>query len=657
MNRVSEAVQRNSGERLAAVWSELEFDRGGLGWSVSLGVHAALVVAFTLITFYIPAPQAAVTLDAVAEDEQIEVSEHLEIDDAPQPQIGALSALGNDAGGLNAALQSDLLELTTDPLDSDSLETPSLDVDPTSPTFSIDRTTRGVAGAAATGAEGAIDRLTAEILRYMEQGPTLVVWLFDQSGSLDRQRREVVDRFDRVYRELGVLESADAAAFRGAGKDHLLSAVVAFGQQSAFLTPDPTTDVEAMKRAVEGIETDESGDEMVFSALLAAAKRYERMRTGRERRNVLFVVFTDEKGDDAQRLEDAVVLLRRREIPVYVVGVPAPFGQVRNYVKWVDPDPKFDQTPQRAEVSQGPETLYPERLQTAFTNDDEDPPLDSGFGPYALTRLCYETGGIYFAVHPNRRTDRDVGFGEVAQLAAELRRFFDPEVMRRYTPDYSSYRDVDRMVQENGARAALVAAAQQDGVERLEQPRLSFPYRNEADFARLLTEAQRAAAKLQPRVDRLYAMLREGEEDRASLTGNRWQAGYDLAMGQVLAMKVRTESYNALLAQAKGGMTFEDERHDTWRLTPSNDVEVGSALARLGEQAREYLERVIRMHPDTPWAYLAQRELNQPLSWRWEGRYTGVNEPPRVAAGGNNAPNPNLQPRVAPPPRRPPPRL
>ena len=34
-----------------------------------------------------------------------------------------------------------------------------------------------------------------------------------------------------------------------------------------------------------------------------------------------------------------------------------------------------------------------------------------------------------------------------------------------------------------------------------------------------------------------------------------------------------------------------------------------------------YLSRVIKEHPETPWALLAQRELGQPLGWQWkEGR-------------------------------------
>jgi hypothetical protein len=50
----------------------------------------------------------------------------------------------------------------------------------------------------------------------------------------------------------------------------------------------------------------------------------------------------------------------------------------------------------------------------------------------------------------------------------------------------------------------------------------------------------------------------------------RWRAGFDLAMGRVLAQKVRTETYNAMLAKAKLGMKFEDEKNNTWVLEPAN---------------------------------------------------------------------------------------
>ena len=38
--------------------------------------------------------------------------------------------------------------------------------------------------------------------------------------------------------------------------------------------------------------------------------------------------------------------------------------------------------------------------------------MDSGFGPFGLSRLAYETGGLYFTVHPNRKTGKKLSRGK-----------------------------------------------------------------------------------------------------------------------------------------------------------------------------------------------------------------------------------------------------
>ena len=67
---------------------------------------------------------------------------------------------------------------------------------------------KGMTGIGEQGINGAVDRITYEILRSMEESPTLVVWFFDQSGSLMRQRDEIRDRFDKIYEELGIVAEA-----------------------------------------------------------------------------------------------------------------------------------------------------------------------------------------------------------------------------------------------------------------------------------------------------------------------------------------------------------------------------------------------------------------------------------------------------------------
>ena len=49
--------------------------------------------------------------------------------------------------------------------------------------------------------------------------------------------------------------------------------------------------------------------------------------------------------------------------------------------------------------------------------------MDSGFGPFGLCRLAYETGGLYFTVHPNRKTGKKIrAVGNGRDVVAPRRR-------------------------------------------------------------------------------------------------------------------------------------------------------------------------------------------------------------------------------------------
>jgi hypothetical protein len=111
-----------------------------------------------------------------------------------------------------------------------------------------------------------------------------------------------------------------------------------------------------------------------------------------------------------------------------------------------------------------------------------------------------------------------------------------------------------------------------------------------------------------------------------------------------------------MLAQAKQGMTFEQEVNNTWQLQSDREL-ANSALETLGQQAERLLKQVVAEHPHTPWAMLAERELVTPLGWRWEETYSFI---PELAPRDNNngPPRPPVEPqRPTPPPRRDPPPL
>jgi hypothetical protein len=240
-------------------------------------------------------------------------------------------------------------------------------------------------------------------------------------------------------------------------------------------------------------------------------------------------------------------------------------------------------------------------------------------------------------------------------MSSQLRYFFDPEVMRSYRPDYQPAAKIDQLLARNRAMRSLVEAAKASEIAPMDSPRMEFPRQDDGTLVNLLSEAQKKAAVLEPRIDVLAATLAAGLPDRDSIKERRWQAGYDLALGRVLALKVRTSAYNTILAQAKSGMKFKDPKNDTWRLVPDDDIATaGSQMEKLAGQARTLLTRVVDEHPGTPWAHLAAAELRQPLGYRWEELHTGVNAPKNGGGGGGGRQRDDMKRTVAPPkPKRP----
>ena len=625
---------------------ETPFDGDSTAFFASVVVHVFLLIALGLVPMILD-DTGKLNLDVTEIDrfEELKVNEEVYHDDQPSVDIGAVS-LADTAMATSQAPEISEVSAIPNPVEITADFVSEITVNQqvevaTGLKFNELLPVKGFVGETTQGAVGAIDRITNEILLSMNERRTLVVWFFDQSASLLRERKTIHDRFDRIYEELGVLEAAGNPAFKQHASKPLLTAMVAFGSKVSFPINDPTDDVSQMKTALASIPRDDSGYERVFEAVYKSVNKFKRYREadadGEPKRNVLFVVVTDEAGDDQAILEPTIKLCVRQQIPVYVVGVPAPFGRKITKVKWVNPDPKFDQSPQWGEVSQGPESFLPERIKLHFSGRREDgDPISSGFGPFSLTRLSIETGGAYIPVHPNRRVGKDVRRSDTTPFAAYFKRFFDTHRMHPYQPDYVSAKEYMRRINTSKMRSSMMQAAARSWVTPMKQPRVRFVKQDEAGFATMLSEAQKDAAVLEPRVNELYQLLKLGETEREQENSVRWQAGYDLAMGRVLAVKARTEAYNAMLAKAKRGLKFQNPKNNTWILSPADELTVGSQLSKTGDKAKEYLKRVVQEHTGTPWALLAQRELDEQIGWKWVEDYTNLSPPPRRTGNNNN---------------------
>ncbi len=585
---------------------------------VSLAVHLVLMALLLLVPGLVPRRTDAV----VVRTELTELDEDLQfayVIDLDYEQTGNSPLTANNPSATASPAGELAEEDPAEELPEELLPDPEL---PTVARVELLRSeeltavvnVEGVTGEYVGGVEGAVDRITIEILRSLERNKTLVIWIFDSTESLRDEREAIARRFERVYRELGLLGQTDAEV--------LLTAIVAFGKTTRFMTDKPIADVARLREAVRQIPADETGEEHVFTAVAEAAQKYASYRT-RGKRDIMMIVVTDEAGDDEGRVDDVLPLLLKLKARVYVLGAEAVFGRRTITVPYRDETGKVLGYP---EVTRGPESAAIEIGSLPYWFGGSPPLLRSGFGTWGLTRLCRETGGIYFLVD----------YGDVSGPR------FDPFQLQPFMPEYVSRREYMARVSRSRFRSTVLQVAKMLKV-RTRAPRLVFPAYNRDVMSNAMKQAQGTAAILKAQVDPIVSLLASVESERAKETSLRWRAHYDLLFGRALATKVRAYTYNALLAQMRvKPRKFANPQNNTWRLVPDEsipeDTPAGYALVEAAKKAREYLERCVEQYRGTPWAVLAERELQQPLGFRWEETFT---PPPAARRARPNRPNRN----------------
>jgi hypothetical protein len=614
-------------------------------------VHVAVLMLLAMVVVP-PAqrPPAAIAIEQpVVEELELFEPEAIAVEVEASDQVGANSNGGEAVAESLAPVIADVPLVAVDTpeiVDSDVHIELMEEIMPVALALDTSLKIRGDSAVGTDGASGAVDRLTLEIAASLDKKDTMVFWVFDQSVSLAGQRRDIASRLTRVLEEL------DASGSRR--RSDLFHLIYAYGDRVNPVIDRPTRDGQAVVDAIESIPIDDSGVELTFTAVRTAARKAQEVRAGR---NVMVVVFTDEVGNDEQLADETAEYCRRMGIRVYVVGVPAPFGRRQVEIKFVEFDQKYaDGEVRWPVVDQGPETLYPELIKVA-SKSAADEPIDSGFGPFSLSKLCASTGGIYFTVHGSRGSKGRVKDAETAPMASRLRHFFDSDAMRQYRPDYLSKANLDKELAANKAKKALVEAAGKSELQPVSAVQTEFPKRDDAQLSASFSEAQKEVARLQPAIDAIHRSLAAGAGDREKIREKRWQAGFDLAMGRVLAAKVRADAYNEVLGQAKSGLVFKHPDSDTWELAPSDELgAISSRMEKLAGEARTYLERVVADHPGTPWAYIASEELKVPLGYAWREKHTGVAKQMQMGANNNNPtarPDDVARKLMAPKPQRP----
>ncbi|MBN8627354.1 MAG: hypothetical protein J0M17_17895 [Planctomycetes bacterium] len=435
-------------------------------------------------------------------------------------------------------------------------------------------------------ADVATAKVCKKLKESMELRKTLAIWLFDRSPSADGRREEVLKHLQTYYPLLKVPGQAPAADPAAA---QLVSVVGGFAADASFVTQEPEADSQKFLSAVAQIKSGSDGNiENTFKAIEAAVTKFGTYAEPPHLRNVAVIVVTDEIGNDQVERDKVTALVQKSTIPVYVIGAAAPFGGTGAMAAG----------PEGSQFAQGPETRDVEWVNI---ESGMGPIMmgnqETNFGPYSLTALCRESGGEMFPI---------------ASLGGGM------NLPPQYAPRYMSEKDYQALVAGNKALSALIAAAKLPAAKQISGPETSFGV-DEAGSPTTadVDKAQRPQALIKPSIDAVYDLLKEGEKDRPKLTDPRQQAAFDLAMGRIMAAKVRTEGYIVLLAAFKSGRKATKPDTRLWRLEMADGIEKNSVLDSMAKKARQYLEKVIAEHPNTPWANAAQQELALPIGWKW----------------------------------------
>ncbi len=437
----------------------------------------------------------------------------------------------------------------------------------------------------------AMDLIKAEIRDSLELRKTLVVWLVEQTPQSNQLANDASGQISRAM-----------LAPDGSKLNNLEMAVIGYAGTVNLITPDPLGDANLLTNSLRPLKDKKGDTANIFAALKMAVDKFLPYRDrGYE---VMFVVVGFSSGDDLALANDVIASLKTAEVPVFGIGPAIPFGLPINLA-----------TAPKAQIAvatggdRPSESLAPERILLALSGNETSGDLtDSSYGPFGLEWVCRLTGGKFCRLHGTRPAGWDID-PNTADVKSQL--------LDRYIPDYVDQQRYEQLLAENKCRMALHNAAQLPPTEGLESVTVSFDkQKDEAKMAQNVTTAQRAAADRDQPMQKLYDTMIVGEADRPKLTEPRWQAAYDLAMGQVLAAKARLDGYNALLAILKQGKAFTNPDSKRWVLEPADEIAASSVLDKMAKNSRVYLERVVKEHPGTPWAEVAKRELKHPAGWK-----------------------------------------
>lgn len=589
-------------------------------FGVSLVVHIALLAGLFMIHRTIEDDNPDIVMDTVFTEELLpeQMTQDVELDTTPSETMSTVSG-GTVTGNVGSVAAAAVAQANIET--SDKLKEPELRINPGPSNIPTDNLLgedlgetqiKGETGAVVDGYGTALHRITLELVRLMHKQRVFVVWLFDESESMRDDQKEIAENFHKVYADLGLAQQKDEKV-KTRGKEVLLTAVVSYGAKVNEQLK-PSTDTKAIEETIATkIPIDESGSEMMCSAVATVIQQY-RKRAIADQRKLVVILVSDESGDDGEGVEVAIETAKKARASIYVLGRESVFGYPYARVRWKD---KKYGLWHWLRINRGPETGMPECLQWDGLHARWDV-HNAGFGPYEQTRMARETGGIFFVL-PGEEED-------LAGRGARDRRKYDFLDMKEYQPlllarkDYVQQRDASKF---RSTIWQVIRVLNPHLDDKLNVREHHYPI-DKAEFAKVGGENFQRAMYGMAQCNTAMKLLESIRPLRDSEESQRWRAAYDLADAQIPAYRVRLFQFKLALDKhlrewpaPKKENTNEWWLHRSRKLLEPTEAQIKltkvdmDELNRQKKLAEERYQFVINEHPNTPWARRAQADVQQ----------------------------------------------
>ena len=426
----------------------------------------------------------------------------------------------------------------------------------------------------------------------------LAVWLFDESKSMKDDQQLVRQKVDQLYEELGINMSDSRAGRR------IVTAVCSYGKDLHIILGKPTNDMTEIKTAIEKIPVDTTGKENYLAAINGVLNKFSGFAK-RYGRNIVIVLVTDEGGDDdvtakgsaKSNLEGTLARMKKMKASLLVFGTEAgefAYGSEQTY----DPTVKAGYSPY-AWVNRGISTAFAEMFphDWYFRRTQRVP---SGFGPYGTSRLCRETGGVFYLMRTAKANAYDY-----------------EKLLKGYQPELASRGEIAKRNRHNRLRRVLMGTIISWKKIRGEPGDRRFS----SYFAKSEAGKRRMQATMKV-VNEWIALMNSAIKDIEKLSNvavknspKRWEANHDLTWAMVHKLRFQLVQYKLALTDLMRGRNLPPPGdigwHISWHRNPI--IRTADAVKLAEEKARilKMFEKVIEKHADTPWEAFAKREMRQ----------------------------------------------